>query len=157
MAVGARLKQSLDRNGMNENEFNNPPSPYGHPLRMIDRVESLDIASAKLTARKVLSRNEPLLQGHFPTFLIMPGILQLESMAQASALLLKAIDAKDPMLRMIIVESRLKHMLPVVPGDTLLCETQLITRKDPFYTFRGSRNCRQPGSGQGANCFALAR
>jgi 3-hydroxymyristoyl/3-hydroxydecanoyl-(acyl carrier protein) dehydratase len=39
-------------------------------------------------------------------------------------------------VRTFISESRLKHLLPVVPGDTMIMETQLITRKDPFYTFR---------------------
>jgi 3-hydroxymyristoyl/3-hydroxydecanoyl-(acyl carrier protein) dehydratase len=121
---------------MTEDEFANPPSPYGHPLRMIDRVESLDLSAGKLVARKVISRNEPLIQGHFPGFPILPGILQLESLAQSSSLLLKAIDGKDMMLRMIISESRLKHMRPVLPGDTMIMETLLITRKDPFYTFR---------------------
>jgi 3-hydroxymyristoyl/3-hydroxydecanoyl-(acyl carrier protein) dehydratase len=121
---------------MNEDDFNNPVSPYGHPLRMVDRVESLDVATAKLVARKAVSRNEPLLQGHFPSFLILPGILQLEALAQASALLLKTVEGKDMMLRTIISESRLKHTLPVLPGDTMMLETQLITRKDPFYTFR---------------------
>jgi 3-hydroxymyristoyl/3-hydroxydecanoyl-(acyl carrier protein) dehydratase len=119
-----------------EIDFNNPPTPYGHPMRMIDRVHSLDPVAAKLVARKVISRNEPLIQGHFPTFPLLPGILQLETIAQMSALLLKVVEGKDMALRTFISESRLKHLLPVIPGDTMIMETQLITRKDPFYTFR---------------------
>jgi 3-hydroxymyristoyl/3-hydroxydecanoyl-(acyl carrier protein) dehydratase len=119
-----------------EIDFNNPPTPYGHPMRMIDRVHSLDPVAGKLVGRKVISRNEPLIQGHFPTFPLLPGILQLETIAQMSALLLKVVEGKDMALRTFISESRLKHLLPVVPGDTMIMETQLITRKDPFYTFR---------------------
>jgi len=119
-----------------EIDFNNPPTPYGHPMRMIDRVHSLDPAAGKLVGRKVISRNEPLIQGHFPTFPLLPGILQLETIAQMSALLLKVMEGKDMAVRTFISESRLKHLLPVVPGDTMIMETQLITRKDPFYTFR---------------------
>ena len=121
---------------MTEIDFNNPPTPYGHPLRMIDRVESLDPAAAKLRARKSVSRNEPLIQGHFPGYPILPGILQIEGLAQASALLLKTIDEKDPMRRMIVSESRVKHLRPVLPGETMILETQLINRNEPFYTFR---------------------
>jgi 3-hydroxymyristoyl/3-hydroxydecanoyl-(acyl carrier protein) dehydratase len=121
---------------MTEEQFQNPPTPYGYPLRMIDRIESLDLVAARLVARKVVSRNEPLIQGHFPGFPILPGILQLEALGQSSSLLLKAVDGRDMMQRMIISESRLKHLLPVLPGDTMIMETQLITRKDPFYTFR---------------------
>jgi len=105
-------------------------------MRMIDRVHSLDPAAGKLVGRKVISRNEPLIQGHFPTFPLLPGILQLETIAQMSALLLKVMEGKDMAVRTFISESRLKHLLPVVPGDTMIMETQLITRKDPFYTFR---------------------
>ncbi len=105
-------------------------------MRMIDRVHSLDPVAGKLVGRKVISRNEPLIQGHFPTFPLLPGILQLETIAQMSALLLKVVEGKDMALRTFISESRLKHLLPVVPGDTMIMETQLITRKDPFYTFR---------------------
>jgi 3-hydroxymyristoyl/3-hydroxydecanoyl-(acyl carrier protein) dehydratase len=119
-----------------EIDFNNPPTPYGHPMRMIDRVHSLDPAAGKLVGRKVISRNEPLIQGHFPTFPLLPGILQLETIAQMSALLLKVMEGRDMAVRTFISESRLKHLLPVVPGDTMIMETQLITRKDPFYTFR---------------------
>ncbi len=105
-------------------------------MRMIDRVHSLDPAAGKLVGRKVISRNEPLIQGHFPTFPLLPGILQLETIAQMSALLLKVMEGRDMAVRTFISESRLKHLLPVVPGDTMIMETQLITRKDPFYTFR---------------------
>jgi len=118
-----------------EIDFNNPPTPYGHPMRMIDRVHSLDPVAGKLVARKSISRNEPLIQGHFPTFPLLPGILQLEIVAQMSALLLNVVEGKG-VARTFISESRLKHLLPVTPGDTMIVETQLITRKDPFYTFR---------------------
>jgi 3-hydroxymyristoyl/3-hydroxydecanoyl-(acyl carrier protein) dehydratase len=121
---------------MTEEQFQNPPTPYGHPMRMIDRIESIDLEIARLVTRKVISRNEPLIQGHFPGYPILPGILQLEALGQSSSLLLKTIDGTDMMRRMIVSESRLKHLLPVLPGDTMIMETQLITRKDPCYTFR---------------------
>lgn len=121
---------------MAEIDFKNPPSPYGHPMRMVDRIDSLDIAAAKMVARKCVSCNEPLLQGHFPEFPILPGILQVEALLQTCSLLVKLIDGADIMRRAIISESRLKHMRPVLPGDTMMMEAQLVTRKDPFYTFR---------------------
>ncbi len=122
---------------MTEIDFSNPPTPYPYPLRMLDRLESLDTAAGKLLARKSVSRNEPLIQGHFPGFPILPGILQIEALAQASALLLSLVTARDPAkLCFIVYESRIKHLRPVLPGETMLLDTQLIARNDPFYTFK---------------------
>ena len=98
--------------------------PHRFPFLLIDRVLSFE-ASKRIVALKNVSVNEPFFPGHFPHFAVMPGVLIVEAMAQAAAILsLKSIghknDGKWVYYFVGIDGARFKK--PVVPGDQLVLE-----------------------------------
>ncbi len=100
--------------------------PHRFPFVMIDRIIEL-IQGEEVTAIKNVAANEPYFQGHFPDRPIMPGVLILESMAQAGAfLILHNLD--DPIKKGMLFSAveKSKFRKPVVPGDQLILKLKLI-------------------------------
>ena len=98
--------------------------PHRHPFLLIDRVLSFE-ADKRIVALKNVTVNEPFFPGHFPHFAVMPGVLIVEAMAQAAAVLsLKSLghknDGKWVYYFVGIDGARFKR--PVVPGDQLVLE-----------------------------------
>ena len=103
--------------------------PHRHPFLMIDKVVDV-VANAQATGIKNVSINEPYFQGHFPSRPVMPGVLILESMAQAGGLLLlQEIPDRDHKLLYLASMSDVKFRRPVVPGDQLRIEVDVLTWK----------------------------
>jgi len=97
--------------------------PHRYPFLMVDRI--LKIVGDKIVGVKNVSINEPYFQGHFPAHPIMPGVLQLEAMAQvAGVLLLKKLEAANQVAYFMSAED-VKWRKPVVPGDILVIEIEL--------------------------------
>jgi UDP-3-O-[3-hydroxymyristoyl] N-acetylglucosamine deacetylase/3-hydroxyacyl-[acyl-carrier-protein] dehydratase len=97
--------------------------PHRYPFLMLDKVIKID--GNKVTAVKNVSVNEPYFQGHFPGHPIMPGVLQLEAMAQAAGILtLKQAENFGKLAYFMSAES-VKWRKPVRPGDTLVIEVEL--------------------------------
>jgi UDP-3-O-[3-hydroxymyristoyl] N-acetylglucosamine deacetylase / 3-hydroxyacyl-[acyl-carrier-protein] dehydratase len=97
--------------------------PHRYPFLMVDRVLKID--GDKITGVKNVTINEPYFQGHFPGHPIMPGVMQLEAMAQvAGILLLKQIEAANQVAYFMSAEN-VKWRKPVFPGDTLIIEIEL--------------------------------
>ena len=102
--------------------------PHRYPFLMVDRV--IDVDSGKsLTAIKNVSVNEPFFEGHFPHHPVFPGVLMLECIAQASAILASLmIDAtasgKNVYLFAGVDKARFKR--PVGPGDQLLIDVEFV-------------------------------
>ncbi len=97
--------------------------PHRYPFLMVDRILKID--GEKITGVKNVSANEPYFQGHFPGHPIMPGVLQLEAMAQvAGVLLLRKLEAANQVAYFMSAED-VKWRKPVVPGDTLVIEVEL--------------------------------
>jgi UDP-3-O-[3-hydroxymyristoyl] N-acetylglucosamine deacetylase/3-hydroxyacyl-[acyl-carrier-protein] dehydratase len=97
--------------------------PHRYPFLMVDRILKID--GEKITGVKNVSANEPYFQGHFPGHPIMPGVLQLEAMAQvAGVLLLKKLEALNQVAYFMSAED-VKWRKPVVPGDALIIEVEL--------------------------------
>jgi len=96
--------------------------PHRYPMLLIDRV--LELSAERCVALKNVSINEPFFQGHFPGVPVMPGVLQIEAMAQAGGILASRAATFDPetqvMLFMAIDEVKFRR--PVVPGDQLIIE-----------------------------------
>jgi 3-hydroxyacyl-[acyl-carrier-protein] dehydratase len=102
--------------------------PHRFPFLLIDRVVEYE-ADKRIVAIKNVSANEPFFQGHFPHYMVMPGVLIVEAMAQAAGVLgLKsnglADDGKSIFFFAGIDKARFKR--PVVPGDTLRIEVTLL-------------------------------
>ncbi|MGZ8939658.1 MAG: 3-hydroxyacyl-ACP dehydratase FabZ, partial [Limisphaerales bacterium] len=97
--------------------------PHRYPFLMVDRVTKID--GNKITALKNVSINELYFQGHFPGHPIMPGVLQLEAIAQvAGILMLKQVENQGKIAYFMSAES-VKWRSPVRPGDALVIEVEL--------------------------------
>lgn len=100
--------------------------PHRYPFLLIDRVIGLT-PKQKIVALKNVTVNEPFFQGHFPGFPIMPGVLIVEAIAQAGgALLLTEIADREEKLMFFTGIERAKFRKPVVPGDQLRIEVEVL-------------------------------
>ena len=112
--------------------------PHRYPFLLVDRVISID-KGRHIQALKNVTMNEPFFQGHFPHRPVMPGVLMLEALAQAAALL--AFDALDtsPNENSVyyfagIDGARFKR--PVEPGDQLILDVELLRMKAGIFKFK---------------------
>ncbi len=113
--------------------------PHRYPILLVDRVLELE-KGKRIKALKNVSINEPFFMGHFPHRPVMPGVLMLEAMAQAAALLafdtLNVVpDEKTVYYFAGIDGARFKR--PVEPGDQLIMEVTLERMKAGIFKFKG--------------------
>jgi 3-hydroxyacyl-[acyl-carrier-protein] dehydratase len=111
--------------------------PHRYPFLLVDRVIEIELGKS-IKALKNVTVNEPFFEGHFPHYHVMPGVLIIEALAQASALLsLKTqgikIDAKTVYYFAGIDGARFKR--PIVPGDTLILESTLVNQRRGIFKF----------------------
>ncbi|HLI18878.1 MAG TPA: 3-hydroxyacyl-ACP dehydratase FabZ [Rhodanobacteraceae bacterium] len=101
--------------------------PHRFPFLLVDRVVELTLGQS-IVAIKNVTVNEPFFQGHFPGHPVMPGVLIVEALAQASGLLIglsgTATDKDDRIFYLAKVDNA-RFLKPVVPGDQLRLEVQL--------------------------------
>ncbi len=103
--------------------------PHRYPFLLIDRVVEV-IRKKRIVALKNVTINEPYFQGHFPGYPIMPGVLMVEAIAQAGgALLLTEIPDREDKLMVFTGIERAKFRRPVVPGDQLRIEIEVLNWK----------------------------
>ena len=102
--------------------------PHRYPFLMVDRIVSLD-GEMKCTGVKNVTVNEYYFQGHFPGHPVMPGVLQLEAMAQVGSILLLRIPGNAGRIGYFMSADEVKFRKPVVPGDTLFIEVEITTKK----------------------------
>ncbi len=93
--------------------------PHRFPFVLIDRVIAMD-GDTSLTALKNVSVNEPFFPGHFPGHPVMPGVLQLEAMAQAAGILLLRKGSAEGKVAFFMSADKVKFRKPVIPGDQLI-------------------------------------
>ncbi|MEE8340644.1 MAG: 3-hydroxyacyl-ACP dehydratase FabZ [Candidatus Neomarinimicrobiota bacterium] len=100
--------------------------PQRYPFILIDRITNF-VSGEKCTAIKNVTLNEPYFQGHFPSKPIMPGVLILESMAQAGAFLV-LYNLEDPLSKGMFFSAveKSKFRKPIVPGDQIKLEMKLL-------------------------------
>lgn len=114
--------------------------PHRYPFLLIDRVLSVEPGKSLIAIKNVTS-NEPFFQGHFPQGPIMPGVLILESLAQASGVLIfKTEDIypseEDWFFLAGIDNARFKKM--VRPGDQLRLEVEILRSRRELWKFKGT-------------------
>ena len=97
--------------------------PHRYPFLMVDRI--LKIEGNKIVGVKNVTNNEPYFPGHFPGKPIMPGVLQLEAMAQVAGVLLFKTLKTSNQLAFFMAADDVKWRKPVVPGDVLIIEVEL--------------------------------
>ena len=103
--------------------------PHRYPFLLIDRVLEFE-RTKRLVAIKNVTANEPFFQGHFPGYPIMPGVLVIEAMAQAGALIMLAeIEDRKTKLAVFTGIEKAKFRKPVTPGDQLRIEVEVLAMR----------------------------
>lgn len=109
--------------------------PHRYPFLLIDRVLECD-PGEHLVAIKNVSINEPFFQGHFPSKPVMPGVLLIEAMAQATGLLaMESADVPKDAIYYLVGIDNARFKRPVVPGDQLVVDVQLRKHKRDIWVF----------------------
>ncbi len=98
--------------------------PHRYPFLLIDRVTGFS-SEMKCTAIKNLTMNEEFFQGHFPGHPVMPGVLQLEAMAQTASILIMRMPDNQGKIGYFLSADSVKFRKPVVPGDTLFIDAEI--------------------------------
>jgi 3-hydroxyacyl-[acyl-carrier-protein] dehydratase len=113
--------------------------PHRPPFLLVDRITSWS-PNGRLTAIKAVTMNEPFFVGHFPGHPVMPGVLILEALAQACALLailsLPPEDVKRKVTYLMGIDGA-RFRKPVVPGDRLELVVDIARQKGPVWKING--------------------
>ena len=121
---------------MNINEVKNY-LPHRYPFLLVDRVLELEVGKS-LVAIKNVTFNEPQFTGHFPSQPIMPGVLIVEALAQATGILAFKSEVgkpKDGQIYMLVGVDKVRFKRMVEPGDQLRLEVEVMTVKRGMWKF----------------------
>ena len=111
--------------------------PHRYPFLLVDRVIEIELGKY-IKAYKNVTTNEPFFMGHFPGKQVMPGVLILEAMAQASGILGFKTMGKKPeegSIYYFVGADSLRFKRPAVPGDQIILESKVITDKKGIWKF----------------------
>ena len=111
--------------------------PHRYPFLMVDRIVEFE-GELKATGVKAVTINEPYFQGHFPGHPVMPGVLQLEAMAQVASIIMMRRTENEGKIGYFMSADEVKFRKPVMPGDTLFIECELTSAKKRL----GKASCR---------------
>ena len=98
--------------------------PHRYPFLMVDRILGFE-GDTKCIGMKTVSINEPFFQGHFPGHPVMPGVLQVEAMAQVASVLLFRLSKTSDRIGYFMSADEVKFRKPVFPGDTIFIHAEL--------------------------------
>jgi UDP-3-O-[3-hydroxymyristoyl] N-acetylglucosamine deacetylase / 3-hydroxyacyl-[acyl-carrier-protein] dehydratase len=102
--------------------------PHRFPFLMVDRILGFE-GETKCTGMKTVSINEPYFAGHFPGHPVMPGVLQVEAMAQVASILLMKLAKSASRIGYFMSADEVKFRKPVFPGDTLFIHAELTKKR----------------------------
>ena len=98
--------------------------PHRYPFLMVDRIVGFE-GDTKIIGMKTVTINEPFFQGHFPGHPVMPGVLQVEAMAQVASILLFKLSKSASRVGYFMSADDVKFRKPVLPGDTIYIHAEL--------------------------------
>ncbi|MGB0775165.1 MAG: bifunctional UDP-3-O-[3-hydroxymyristoyl] N-acetylglucosamine deacetylase/3-hydroxyacyl-ACP dehydratase [Akkermansiaceae bacterium] len=124
--------------------------PHRYPFLMVDRVVDFE-GDNKCTGVKNVTINEPFFQGHFPGHPVMPGVLQVEAMAQVASILMLRKPENQGKIGYFMSVDKVKWRRPVLPGDTLFIEAEILKMRRSI----GSAVCRCIVNGEVASSGEL--
>ena len=109
--------------------------PHRYPFLLVDRVTESE-PGKRLVAIKNVTINEPFFQGHFPAKPVMPGVLIIEAMAQATGLLaMESADVPKEAIYYLVGVDKVRFKQPVVPGDQLFFEVEVLKNRREIWVF----------------------
>ena len=113
--------------------------PHRYPFLLVDRVVEI-VPGQKLVAYKNVTMNEDFFNGHFPGHPVMPGVLILEALAQATAILAYKTENMDPTRKVtyLMGVDGARFRKPVVPGDRLQLNIEVIRHKGAIWKTKGT-------------------
>jgi len=112
--------------------------PHRYPFLLVDRILEIE-PGKRIVGIKNFTINEPFFQGHFPDVPIVPGVLIIEAMAQVAGVMISYCNKKDIKNKIFLFAGidKARFRKPVVPGDQVKLETDLIKTKGNVWKFRG--------------------
>lgn len=117
--------------------------PHRYPFLLVDRAERI-VPNRSIRGIKAVSYNEAFFQGHFPNRPVMPGVLIIEAMAQTGAVLMSrslGIDVQKHAVFLLSVD-QVRFRQPVVPGDLLEMDVEVLFVRRGIFKFRGVAQVR---------------
>ena len=105
--------------------------PHRYPFLLIDKVVELT-PGVSCTAVKNVSANEMQFMGHFPQEHVMPGVLMVEALAQAGAVIILSLEENKGKIAYFAGIDKCKFKRKVIPGDTLTLEVEIIKQRGPI-------------------------
>ncbi len=113
--------------------------PHRYPFLLVDRVLSIDMDKASIVAIKNVTFNEPFFPGHFPGLPTMPGVLQLEALAQTAGILAirkSGLSRNDGLVLYFAGIDNARFKRPVTPGDQLTLFVEVEKHKRDIWKFK---------------------
>ena len=109
--------------------------PHRYPFLLVDRVIESE-PGKRLVAVKNVTVNEPFFEGHFPSKPVMPGVLLIEAMAQATGLLaMESAEVAEEAIYYLVGVDKARFKSPVVPGDQVRLEVEVIKNRREIWVF----------------------
>ena len=139
-------------NTSDENEIHLPPIgireildliPHRYPFILVDRITE-HVKATWIKGYKNVSMNEPFFQGHFPGDPIMPGVLQLEALAQLGCVMMMSADLAPGKLMVFAGMDNVRFRRMVIPGDRLDMECEMVRFRMPI----GKSHCKAYVNGE---------
>jgi 3-hydroxyacyl-[acyl-carrier-protein] dehydratase len=129
--------------------------PHRFPFLLVDRITELE-PEKRIVGLKNVTINEPFFQGHFPGMPVMPGVLIIESMAQVGGVLIfrDLPERKKKLIYFTGIENA-RFRRPVVPGDQLRIEVDVLNRRPNFGKMRGRASVEGKLAAEAVVTFAI--
>ncbi len=128
--------------------------PHRYPFLLVDRILKFEGVS-KAVGQKAVTINEPFFQGHFPGHPVMPGVLQVEAMAQVASILMLKQSGSAGRIGYFMSADAVKFRKPVLPGDTLIIHVELTKARGKIGRAYGQCMVKNEVVSEGELTFAL--